>query len=363
MRYALVGCGRVAPNHITAARQNALQIVAICDLDKAKAEKFKADQHLDESVKIYTSYVEMFAAEKLDLVAIATWSGEHAKIALEAIQRRIHVIIEKPIALSIQDANEIIEKAERYQVKVCTNHQNRFNPAIKAIYEAVKTGKLGRLLYGTAHVRWYRGLEYYKQDAWRGTWKQDGGALMNQCIHDADLLRWMMGDEIKEVIAYSDNLAHPYIEAEDIGIAIIKFANGSYGIFEGTTNVYPDGLEETLHIFGEQGTVKAGGMSVNQIEVWNVKGEEEKLQEIQKQCDENPENVYGFGHTPLYKDMIEAIEKDRKPLVDGYAGKRALELILAIYQSAAEGRGVTLPLTEGSSIQYEGRFEKNANKE
>ncbi|MCI8633155.1 MAG: Gfo/Idh/MocA family oxidoreductase [Lachnospiraceae bacterium] len=358
MRYALVGCGRVAPNHVVAARQNNLQIVAICDLDQEKAEKFKVDNGLDESVKIYTNYIEMFTKENLDLVAIATWSGEHAKIALEAIRKRNHVIIEKPIALSIQDADEIIEEAEKYQVKVCTNHQNRFNPAIKAIHEAINVGKLGKLLYGTAHVRWYRGEAYYAQDAWRGTWKQDGGALMNQCIHDADLLRWMMGDEIEEVIAYSDNLIHPYIEAEDIGLAIIKFANGAYGIFEGSTNVYPDGLEETLHIFGEKGTVKAGGMSVNHIEVWNVKGEEEKLVELQKQCDEDPENVYGFGHTPLYKNMIESIEENKEPLVDGYAGKRALELILAIYESARKHCPVKLPLEEASTMQNMDRFRK-----
>lgn len=358
LRYALVGCGRVAPNHITAAKQNQLEIVAICDLDINKANEFKISNQLEDDVKIYTDYKSLFHEEKLDLVAIATWSGEHAKIALEAIQNGIHVIIEKPIALSIEDANQIILSAKEHGVKVCANHQNRFNPAIRAIHKAIDEGKLGKILYGTAHVRWYRGEEYYNQDSWRGTWKQDGGALMNQCIHNADLLRWMMGDEIEEVFAYTDNLIHPYIEAEDIGMAVIKFKNGTYGIFEGTTVVYPDGLEETLHIFGKTGTVKAGGMSVNRIDVWNVKGEEDQLSEIQKQCDEDPENVYGFGHTPLYKDMIEAILFDKTPLVDGEAGKRALELILAIYESAREGKKIRFPLGKGSTIENEERFNK-----
>ena len=359
MNYALIGCGRVAPNHMVAAKANGLHIVAVCDLDPNQARKLLSE-HEVESARIYTDYQEMLNKEKLDLVAIATWSGEHAKIALEAIRHGGHVMVEKPIALSIEEARLLIEEAKAHGVKLCTNHQNRFNPAIRAIRQAIDKGKLGRLLYGTAHVRWFRGLSYYAQSSWRGTWAQDGGALMNQCIHDADLLRWMMGDEIEEVFAYTDNLIHPYIEAEDLGMAVIRFKNGSYGIFEGTADIYPDGLEETLHIFGETGTVKAGGMSVNRLEAWNVQGEEDQLPLLQKECDEDPENVYGYGHTPLYQDMLEAIQQDRAPLVDGEAGMRALELILAIYQSAAEGKPVRLPLQRGSTLDYVGRFKSHA---
>lgn len=181
---------------------------------------------------------------------------------------------------------------------------------------------------------------------------------MNQCIHNGDLLRWMMGDEIEEVFAYTDNMMHPYIEAEDLGMAVIKFKNGTYGLFEGTADVMPAGLEETLYVFGDKGTVKAGGMSVNRMEAWNVPGEEDRLEEIRRECDENPENVYGFGHTPLYRNVIEAIEQDGQPLVDAEAGMRALELILAMYQSAVEHRPVKLPLEKGSTLDYVGRFDK-----
>ncbi len=351
MRYALIGCGRVAPNHITAAKANGLEIKAVCDLDYDKAVEFCKDNGLDSTTEIYTDFQKMLDEIKPELTAIATWSGEHARIALEVIRHHSNVIIEKPIALSIEDADKIIEAGKKEDVVVAANHQNRFNPAIREMQSALEEGRLGKLLYATAHVRWWRGKEYYDQDTrWRGTWEEDGGALMNQCIHNGDLLRWMCGDSIEEVFAYTANLDHPYIPVEDMGMAVIKFTNGTYGIFEGTTDARPNGLEETLYLFGSKGTVKAGGMSVNHIDVWNVEGEEGRLQELRKKCDEDPLNVYGSGHTPLYTDVIDAIKSGRKPLVDGEAGKRALELILAIYQSAREGRPVHLPLEKGSTL-------------
>lgn len=350
MKYALIGCGRVAPNHVTAAKANGLDFVALCDIDEAAAVQFRKDNGLDESVKIYTDFEEMFQKEELDLVAIATISGEHARIARAAIAHKIHVIIEKPIALSIQDADAIIAEAKEQGVLVCTNHQNRFNPAIRAIHDAVESGKMGKILYGSAAVRWFRGESYYQQASWRGTWAQDGGTLMNQCIHDIDLLIWMMGDQPTEVFGFTTNQTHPYIEGEDLGLAVVKFADGKLGKIEGTTSVYPYGLEETLTVMGETGTVRAGGMSVNHIDVWNVKGEEDRLEELQKQCNEDPENVYGNGHTPLYRDMIRAINEGGRPLVDGEAGRRALEVILAIYKASRTGEMVRLPLKEASTL-------------
>ena len=179
---------------------------------------------------------------------------------------------------------------------------------------------------------------------------------MNQCIHNIDLLRWMMGDEIDEVVGMTDRLRHDYIEAEDLGIALIKFKNGAYGIIEGTTNVYPENLEETLYLFGEKGTVKAGGQSVNVIEEWRFSDILDDPEEVKKRFHENPPNVYGYGHTPLYADVIDAIIKDHKPYVDAEAGKRALELVLAIYQSAYEGGPVKLPLARGATVDFRGRF-------
>lgn len=356
MRYALIGCGRISPNHISAAINNNLELVAFCDIipekTKEKKEMFKEKT---QNVKEYTDYKQMLNDENLDLVAIATESGKHAQIAIDCINAGCNVIIEKPVALSIKDADLIIEAAKKNNVKVCACHQNRFNKSIQKIRKSIENGDFGKLLHGTAHIRWNRNIDYYKQASWRGTWEQDGGALMNQCIHNIDLLRWMMGNDIIEVMAYTDRLLHDYIESEDLGIAIIKFANGSYGIIEGTTNVYPKNLEETLYIFGEKGTAKAGGSSVNKIDVWKFENGEDEEAVINEFC-EIHKNVYGLGHTPLYKDVIDAIENDREPYVDGYAGKRALELVLAIYLSAKEGRPVKLPLDKCSTLDFKGRF-------
>ena len=356
MKYALVGCGRISPNHIAAAQNNALEIVAICDIETScmidKILKFK----LGSSVNQYSDYKEMVEKEKPELVAICTESGKHAEVALFCIEHGCHCIVEKPLALSIADADAIIAASIKHHVKVCACHQNRFNKSVQIIREAVDMNRFGKLFYGTAHIRWCRDHEYYDRAAWRGTWKQDGGALMNQCIHNIDLLRWMMGGEIDEVIGMTDRLNHEYIEAEDMGIALIKFKNGSYGIVEGTTDIYPKNLEETLYIFGEKGTVKAGGQSVNVIEEWRFSDLLDDPEEVKARFHENPPNVYGYGHTPLYADVINAVKQDRQPYVNAMEGKRALELVLAIYKSAAEGCSVKLPLKECATIDYEGRF-------
>ena len=224
--------------------------------------------------------------------------------------------------------------------------------------QAVEKGRFCKLSHGSIHVRWNRNHNYYDQAKWRGTWAQDGGCLMNQCIHNIDLLRWFMGDDVEEVMAYTDQLEHPYLEAEDLGMALVKFSNGSYGLIEGTTNVYPKNLEETLYIFGEKGTAKAAGTSDNIIEEWRFADELDDPEEVKKRFSENPPNIYGFGHTPLYADVIEAITKGRAPLVDAEAGKRALELVLAIYKSATEHRPVKLPLESCSTLDFVGRFDR-----
>lgn len=357
MRYALIGCGRISPNHIVAAKNNGVEIVGLCDIIPEKAMDLKLKFDLNQDLPVYVDYHKMLYDLKPDLVAIATESGNHAHIAIDCIEAESNVIIEKPIALSIEDADHIIKKSKEKNVKVCACHQNRFNKAIQKIREAIDKKRFGRLMYASANIRWARDHEYYDRASWRGTWEQDGGALMNQCIHDIDLIRWMMGEEITEVIGITDRLRHDYIEAEDLGIAIVKFANGSYGIIEGTTNIYPRNLEETLYIFGEKGTVKAGGEAVNIIEEWNFSDYMEDPEEVKREYHELPPNVYGFGHTKLYKDMIDAIENDRKPYVDAEAGKRAMELVLAIYKSQATGQPVKLPLQHCSTLDFKGMFD------
>jgi UDP-N-acetyl-2-amino-2-deoxyglucuronate dehydrogenase len=358
LKYALIGCGRISPNHIAAAIDNKMNIVAICDLLPENMEDKVLKFSLPSKTSRYTDYKEMLRKEKPDLIAICTESGKHGIIALDCIHAGCNLIIEKPITLSLEEADRIIDQAKEKGIVVSACHQNRFNKSIQKIREAVEKKRFGKLFYGTAHIRWNRGYEYYSRAKWRGTWEQDGGALMNQCIHNIDLLRWMMGDDITEVVGMTDNLSHNYIEAEDLGIALIRFGNGSYGIIEGTTDIYPKNLEETLYLFGEKGTVKAGGQSVNLIEEWRFADLLDDPDEVKRQYHENPPNVYGFGHVPLYADVIEAIRDKREPYVTALDGRRALELVLAIYQSAADGKVVKLPMQHCSTTDFIGRFER-----
>lgn len=356
LKYALIGCGRISPNHIAAAKENGLEFVAICDIDPALMKDKVLRFDLPHSLRQYTDYREMLEKERIDLVAICTESGKHAAIALDCIKAGCNLIIEKPIALSIADADAIIAAAKEHKVKVCACHQNRFNKSIRKIRDAVEKGRFGRMFHGAAHIRWNRGWEYYSRAKWRGTWEQDGGALMNQCIHNIDLLRWMMGDDVVEVFAYTDRLNHDYIQAEDLGLALVRFKNGAYGLIEGTNNIYPKNLEETLYLFGEKGTVKAGGQSVNVIDEWLFSDALDDPDQVKRDYHENPPNVYGFGHIPLYADVIDAIENDREPYVTAEDGKRAMELVLAIYKSAAEGKPVSLPLQDTGTLDFKGRF-------
>ena len=357
MKYALIGCGRISTNHIKAALNNKLTIVAVCDILPECMENLlsKHDLEKDESIKRYEDYKQMIAEVKPELVSIATESGVHAEIALYCIEQGIHVIIEKPMAMSMRDANEIIKRSEEMGVKVCACHQNRFNVAIQKMRNALEEGRFGRLSHGSIHVRWNRNQDYYTQAPWRGTWAQDGGCLMNQCIHGIDLLRWTFGDEVEEVYGQTRQQFHDYLEAEDIGMAIVKFKNGAIATIEGTTNVYPKNLEETLYVFGEKGTVKIGGTSTNNIDVWDFSDENED-DEKNKGLKEATSNVYGNGHTSLFADVINAIQTDRKPYIDAVAGKNALEMILAIYKSQKTGQPVKLPLDDFASIDMMGEF-------
>lgn len=357
MKYALIGCGRIATNHVKAVLNNNLEFVAVCDVIPEQMEVLLAKHDLqnDDSIKRYTDYKKLIDENELDLVGIATESGIHAEIALYCIEHNVNVIIEKPMAMSIEDANKIIALAEEKNVKVSACHQNRFNVAVQEMRKALETGRFGRLSHGSIHVRWNRNQGYYTQAPWRGTWAQDGGALMNQCIHGIDLLRWMMGNEIDEVYGVTRQQFHDYLEAEDVGMAVVKFKNGAVATIEGTTNVYPQNLEETLYLFGENGTVKLGGKSTNNIDVWNFADETEEDQ-ANKGLEEATSNVYGNGHTSLYADVMDAIVNDRAPYVDAHAGKNALELVLAIYKSQKEGKAVKFPLDNFASLDMTGEF-------
>lgn len=357
MKYALIGCGRIATNHIKAVLNNQLELVAVCDLVPEHMESLLAKHGLekDTSIKRYTDYKKLLDENQIELAAIATESGLHAEIALCCIDHGVNVIIEKPMAMSIQDADEIIKRSTKMGVKVSACHQNRFNIAVQELRQALEAGRFGRLSHGSIHVRWNRNQDYYTQAPWRGTWEQDGGALMNQCIHGIDLLRWMLGNEIEEVYGVTKQQFHDYLQAEDIGMAVVRFKNGAVATVEGTTNVYPQNLEETLYLFGENGTVKLGGKSVNNIDVWNF-ADEKDTDRSKQGLQEQTSNVYGNGHTSLYADVIDAIQNDRTPYVDAQAGKNALELVLAIYKSQKERQPVKLPLESFASMDMVGEF-------
>lgn len=357
MKYALIGCGRIATNHITAVKNNGLELVAVCDINPNNMESLLAKHELntDSNIKRYTDYKTMIEENKFDLISIATESGIHAEIAIYCIEHSINIIVEKPIAMSIEDADLIIEKAKEYNVKVSACHQNRFNLAVQETRKAIESDRFGRLSHGTIHVRWNRNKGYYDQASWRGKWASDGGALMNQCIHGIDLLRWMLGDEVVEVYGVTKQQFHDYLEAEDLGVAILKFKNGAIGTVEGTVNVYPKNLEETMYLFGETGTVKIGGTSTNNIDVWQFEEAEEADQDKQD-LKEATSNVYGNGHTSLFADVIDAINNDREPSVDAVAGRNALEIVLAIYKSQKTGKPVQLPLVDFASTDMMGEF-------
>lgn len=357
MKYALIGCGRIAVNHIKAAVNNNLDIVAVCDLIPESVDiLFNKAGYTGDPIR-YTDYKKMIEEHpEIELISIATDSGEHAKIALYCIEHGINLIIEKPIAMSLKDADEIIKKSEEKHVKVAACHQNRFNVAVQEMRKAIESGRFGKLSHGSINVRWNRNKDYYDQATWRGKWASDGGALMNQCIHGIDLLRWMMGDEIVEIYGATRQQFHDYLECEDIGMAVLKFKNGAIGTIEGTVNVYPKNLEETLYVFGETGTVKLGGTSCNNIDVWDF-ADENADDNKNKELKEATSNVYGNGHTSLFADMIDAIKNDRKPYVDAVAGRNALEVVLSIYKSQLTGEVIKLPLKDFASVEMNGMFD------
>lgn len=360
---ALIGCGRISFKHVEAYIKNAetMHFIAACDVVLARAE-VKSDEYQaafpDRDIALFTDYKKMLAEMKPDIVTIATESGKHAQIAIDCLQAGSHVICEKPMALSTTDADAMIAAAKKAGRKLAVCFQNRFNAPVQKLRTARDTGRFGRLLHGMVQVRWNRNEKYYAEAPWRGTWEQDGGTLMNQCTHGIDLLQWMMGEDAVRVQAQTRRYLRP-IEAEDFGAAIVEFESGAVGIIEGTADVYPTNLNETLSLFGEKGTVVIGGLAVNKIKTWrfadaDAHGDHEE--KVLNPDEKDPPTVYGFGHAALFKDVTNAIDTGREPLVSGEKGKKALEIILAMYESQKTGKPVDLPNTF-STLEMRGEFD------
>lgn len=357
---ALIGCGRISHKHVEAAVKNAdrVKLVACCDpkLDRTEAKAAEYRRAFpDAQVAVYADYREMLEKERPDVCAIATESGYHPRISTDCSAAGAHVICEKPMALSTADADAMIAAARKAGRLVSVCFQNRFNAPVQKTRTALEAGRFGRMLHGMVQVRWNRNETYYAEAPWRGTWDLDGGTLMNQCTHGIDLLQWMMGADAVRVQAATRRFLRP-IEAEDFGAAVVEFASGAVGIVEGTADVYPTNLNETLSLFGEKGSVVIGGLAVNKIETWRFAdaaavGDPEDR--VVNPAEKDPPSVYGFGHSALYADVLDSIGSGREPLVSGEKGRKALEIILAIYKSQKTGQAVDLPC-EFSTVEMKG---------
>ncbi|MGE4272432.1 MAG: Gfo/Idh/MocA family protein [Desulfitobacterium sp.] len=341
MRFAIIGCGRIAPKHAESilALEEA-ELVAVCDVVPEKAQAF-ADKY---GAKPYLSYEEMIEKEEIDVVTIATESDLHAPIGITCAKAGKHVMVEKPMAMTLESADELIRTCHKAGVKLSVIHQNRYNKSIKLMRQALEEGRFGKLTHGQASVRWNRNDAYYSQAPWRGTKLQDGGVLMNQSIHNIDLLQWTFGP-VESVFGYT-RTALRKIEMEDVGVAVIKFKNGALGVIEAASTIYPKNIEETLNIFGETGSVMIGGIAVNRVETWEFPDSDEEKQTIFAAQENDPPNVYGFGHREVIKDMIDAVREDRTPAIPGEEGRKALEIILAIYKCQETKEPVVFPVVE-----------------
>lgn len=339
LNFALVGCGRIAKRHselLGLEQIDGARLIAVCDLDESRArsigERF--------SVPSYTDMHNMMHKENIDAVVVLTESGNHARNVVELAKYGKHIVVEKPMALTLDDADAMIHACDNAGIKLFVVKQNRFNIPVVKLREALDQGRFGKLVMGTVRVRWCRTQDYYDQDSWRGTWAMDGGVLTNQASHHVDMLEWMLG-EVDSVFARSIT-ALAKIEAEDTAVVTLKFRNGALGIIEATTAVRPKDLEGSISVLGEGGTVEIGGFAVNKMKVWNFVDPMPGDENVMENYSVNPPNVYGFGHQAYYEHIVDCIKNNRRHLVDGLEGRKSLELINAIYESIETGKEVHL---------------------
>jgi UDP-N-acetyl-2-amino-2-deoxyglucuronate dehydrogenase len=341
IRLALVGCGRISRNHVDAiARIDGLELVAVCDVVGERARAVSEAQ----DVPWFTSYEDMLATVESDAVVVATPSGLHPQHGILAARAGRHVITEKPMAITLHAADQLVQACDDAGVRLFVVKQNRLNPPIQLLKQAIDKGRFGRLFVANCTVRWTRPQEYYDQAPWRGTWEFDGGAFMNQASHYVDLVQWLVGP-VESVVAKTATLARR-IEAEDTGAAILRFRNGALGVLEVTMLTYPKNLEGSITLLGERGTVRIGGTAVNRVEHWDFADYDDDDKLVESTAT-HPPTVYGFGHEGYYRNVLAVLRGEAQPDTDGRSGRKSLELILGIYESARTGREVPLPLRSG----------------
>lgn len=339
LNFALVGCGRIAKRHselLGSGQIEGARLTAVCDVVPEKAQGI-GEQF---GVPHFTDMHEMMRSADVDVVVVLTESGRHAEHVIDLAQYGKHIVVEKPMALTLSDADAMIMACERAGVRLFVVKQNRFNVPVQKLREALVKGRFGKMVMGTVRVRWCRPQAYYDQDPWRGTWALDGGVLTNQASHHVDLLEWMMG-EVESVYAMT-RTALVNIEAEDTAVVAVRFKSGALGVIEATTAVRPKDLEGSISILGENGSVVIGGFAVNKMNTWNFIEPEAGDDEVMEKFSVNPPNVYGFGHQAYYESVVDCLANGAPQPVDGLQGRRSLELINAIYESVETGREVAL---------------------
>jgi UDP-N-acetyl-2-amino-2-deoxyglucuronate dehydrogenase len=339
LNFGLIGCGRIAKRHSELLGNNQIvnaKLSAVCDIDIKKAKQIGGDF----DVPWFSNMDLMMEKESIDVAVVLTPSGMHAEHVVNLAKFQKHIVVEKPMALTLDDADTMIKACDNNKIKLFVVKQNRFNVPVVKLREALEEGRFGKLVMGTVRVRWCRPQKYYDQDDWRGKWAFDGGVLTNQASHHVDLLEWMMGD-VESVFAKSVT-ALVDIEAEDTAVVVLKFKNGALGIIEATTATRPKDLEGSISILGEKGTVEVGGFAVNEMKTWNFLDPTEGDEKVLSDYSVNPPNVYGFGHQAYYEHVVGCIQNDSQQLVDGLSGRKSLELISAIYESIETGQEVFL---------------------
>jgi UDP-N-acetyl-2-amino-2-deoxyglucuronate dehydrogenase len=342
IRFGLLGCGRIAKRHSDLLGGNHIQgarLVAVCDNVPARADAVASKF----GVPAVYDIDDFLSRKDIDAVAVLTPSGMHHAHAIACAKAGKHAVVEKPMALRLQDADDMIRACDEAGVKLFIVKQNRFNVPVVKAREALEAGRFGRLILGTVRVRWCRDQGYYDQDDWRGTWAYDGGVLSNQASHHVDMLEWFFGDVVSVHARGITALAK--IEAEDTAVASLKFRNGALGLIEATTAARPTDLEGSLSILGEKGTVEIAGFAVNQIRHWRFVDELPSDKDVVEKFSVNPPNVYGFGHQAYYQHVVDCLVHQRAALVDGLEGRKSLELISALYESIETGEEVTLRFT------------------
>lgn len=342
--FAIIGTGVISHIHAKAISQiPCARLVAVAGIDERGVSRF-ASQH---NIHAYSNHLEMLHRKDIDIINICTPSGLHGDLALDALRNGKHVIIEKPMDISLEKADQIIKLSKETGLKVTVVSQHRFDPSVMQVKNNIETGRLGRLVLAEVAVNWYRTQEYYDNGQWRGTWKMDGGgALMNQSIHTIDLMQYFMGP-VESVYAQTDTLAHERIEVEDIAVAVVRFKNGALGTITCTTAAYP-GYSNRIELFGSSGSaiIEADQLTHLFLKESEVHGmpinSAEKKDEKNVTGASDPGAINSDAHRKQFEDMIESLRENKEPHVNGEEGRKALEIIMAIYQSAREGKSVTL---------------------